>query len=43
MALNSQRAAMQQIADWLEMFGVVRVRGPLCQERERQKDWTEIE
>jgi len=29
---------MQQIADWLEMFGMVRVRGPLCQERDRQKE-----
>ena len=34
---------MRQIADWLEKLGMVRVRGPLCQERDRQKDGTETE
>jgi len=28
---------MQQIADWLEMLGMVRMRGPLWQDRDRQK------
>jgi hypothetical protein len=34
---------MQQIADWLEMFGMVRARGPLCKERDQQKDRPETE